>query len=273
MKNKTANSIRPLVESALFIALATVLSLIKLVDLPYGGSVTIACMLPMVLLSYRWGIKWGLGAGLVFGVLQQLLGLNTLSWVTTWQSILAVILLDYVIAYAFTGLGGIFRKTIKNQATALALGATLVCLLRYICHVISGATVWAGISIPTAAATVYSLVYNATYMLPETLITVIVACYLGSTVDFSKERPTRIAPDSVSTGKTVLSALAGLICAGVLVFDIAAIFSKLQNAETGEFAIAQISQVNWIAVLCVTVIGALVAGALFAVRAASKSTK
>ena len=62
------------------------------------------------------------------------MGLDSLQWVTTWQSILAVVLLDYIIAFMVTGLGGIFRHIIKNQATALSLGTLLVCVLRYICH-------------------------------------------------------------------------------------------------------------------------------------------
>ncbi|MGN1206732.1 MAG: energy-coupled thiamine transporter ThiT, partial [Eubacteriales bacterium] len=57
---------RKLVESALMIALATVLSLLKLADLPYGGSVTLASMLPIILISYRNGLGWGLGTGLAY---------------------------------------------------------------------------------------------------------------------------------------------------------------------------------------------------------------
>ena len=91
MKNKT---VRALVESAVMVALATVLSLIKIVDLPAGGSVTIASMLPVAVIAYRHGLGWGLGAGRVHGAIQQLLGLSSLSRVTGWQSILAVILLD-----------------------------------------------------------------------------------------------------------------------------------------------------------------------------------
>ncbi|MCQ2414322.1 MAG: energy-coupled thiamine transporter ThiT, partial [Clostridia bacterium] len=81
-----------LVECAVMMALATVLSLFKVVQLPYGGSVTAASMLPLVVLSYRHGTKWGLGAGICYGIRQQLIDLGTLSYVTTWQSVVAVIL-------------------------------------------------------------------------------------------------------------------------------------------------------------------------------------
>ncbi len=252
-----------LVECAILIAIATVLSLIKIVDLPYGGSVTIASMLPVIILSYRHGLGWGVASGLVFAAVQQLLGMNSLTYVTTWQSVLAVILLDYIVAFAVTGLGGAFRKAVKNQAAALSLGAALACVLRYFCHVISGATVWAGISIPTAAALGYSVIYNATYMLPELIVTVIAAFYLGSLIDFREEQLTRITKVKTAKRSGLLSGIAGLLIAGALIFDVAAIFSKLQDAETGEFSIVQISTVNWMAVLLVSAAAAVLAAAIF----------
>ena len=75
----SSKTVRSLVESAMMVALATVLSIFKLIEMPYGGSVTIASMLPMVILAYRNGIGWGLGSGLVYAAIQQLLGLNDLS--------------------------------------------------------------------------------------------------------------------------------------------------------------------------------------------------
>lgn len=256
-RNKTGK----LVECAILIAIATVLSLFKLLDLPYGGSITLASMVPMILLAYRHGLVWGLGGGLVYGVIQQLLGLNTLSWVTTWQSVLAVILLDYVVAFAGTGFGGVFRKQVKNQASALAAGSLIACVLRYVCHVISGCTVWAGLSIPTSAAFLYSIGYNATYMIPETIVTVLAAYYLGTVLDFRKEQPARLER-SQSVGNPIFGWLAGLVMTGGLVYDAVAIFSKLQNGDTGDFMIAGLAEVSWISVVAVTLGCGLVAVAL-----------
>lgn len=247
------NKTRVLVECAVFIAIATVLSLFKLLDLPYGGSITLASMVPMVLLAYRHGLGWGLMSGLAYGAIQQLMGLNTLSWVTTWQSILAVILLDYVIAFAGTGFGGVFRKRVKNQGVALTLGALVACLLRYVCHVISGCTVWAGLSIPTSAALVYSLGYNATYMIPETIVTMAAAWYLGSVLDFRKAQPTRLERPQ-QQGKPVFGWIAGLLLAGALIFDAVKVFAPLQDAESGEFVITGLSQVAWGSVGIVTAV-------------------
>ena len=271
-KNKQHVGVLRLTESALMIAIATVLSLIKIVDLPYGGSVTIASMLPIVILAYRHGLGTGLIAGAVFGVIQQLLGLKTLSYVTTWQSIVAVILLDYIIAFLVIGFGGIFRKSVKNQAAALALGSVVVCVLRYACHVISGATVWAGLSIPTAGALIYSFAYNATYMIPETIVLVVAAYYLGSALDFRTEQPVRLVRQQRSTAGTAFFVLGGLILSAALIFDVAAVFSKLQNADTGNWDFTGLSAVNWIAVVAVTA-AATVCAAVFFLLARKKKAE
>lgn len=259
-----------LVESAVMIAIATVLSIIKIAELPYGGSITLASMLPIAIIAYRRGTGWGVASALVYSVIQQLLGLKSLTYVTTWQSILAVILLDYIIAFTVVGLAGIFRKPVKNQAVALTLGCVLVSVLRYVCHVISGATVWAGLSIPTQAALSYSFIYNATYMLPECIILAISAMYIGSLIDFRNEKLTRIKRENIPAR---LGITAGFIACGATIFDVASIFPKIQNAETGEFDITGISNVNWTLVIAVSVVAAVVAVLLFAIERLIKNTE
>ncbi len=259
---------RRLVESAIMVAIGTVLSVLRILHLPYGGSVTIACMLPVIIISFRHGIRWGLVTGFAFGVLQQLLGLHNLSYVTTWQSIVAVIVLDYLVAYMVLGLGGTFRK-LSSQPRALFLGALLVCVLRYLCHVISGATVWAGLSIPTAAALIYSISYNATYMIPETIVTCALAHYVGNILDFREEnigKMVRREKDRYPFAKWI----AGLLLAATLTFDVRNIFAHLQNAETGDFDITGLSAVNWPLLAVVTVVCAGIAICLLFVAKGKK---
>ena len=246
-----------LVESAVMIALASVLSLLKLADLPAGGSVTFASMLPIVLIAYRHGAKYGLAAGTVYGVIQQLLGLRTLSYVTGFASVLAVILLDYVIAFAVLGFGGVFRKSGMSQSLALVSGAALASVLRYICHVVSGATVWAGLTIPTSAVLVGSLAYNATYMIPETLILLLVLFYISEAMDFSSPTPRRVVRAqkiSAASFATVLSG--GVLLLAAAVYDVIVIFSALQ--ATGELAIAGFALVPWGRVALITLAGILI---------------
>lgn len=260
-----------LVESALLIAMGVVLSLIKIIDLPYGGSVTIASMFPVMLIAYRHGLGFGLVSATVFGGIQQLLGLKTLSWVSTWQSVLAVILLDYIVAFAVIGLGGLFRgrfgKRTDSQVSELLAGALLVCLLRYICHVISGATVWAGLSIPTRGAIAYSLAYNATYMIPETLVMCIVIYFVGSALDFRFVTPVRLARTNKNKVPVLELLAVGLVTAA-LIFDIVLVFGKLQNAETGNWYFTGLGQVNWVLLLVVTAAAIAAAVALILIARA-----
>ena len=267
---KTAKLTQRLVECSLMIALATVLSILKLAEMPYGGSITFASMLPMIIVSYRCGLLWGLGAGTVFAAIQQLLGLNNLSYVTGWQAVLAVIIIDYMLAFAAVCLGGVFRGRIKgdktpgySQSRELALGTLLVCVIRYIFHTVAGATVWAGLSIPSEAALLYSIGYNATYMIPETIVTILVAMYIGEIIDFRKPMPRRFGiisrEGSVGRMVAVISPYASaLVAVGALIADAALIFPHLQNAESGEFTFAYLSEVNWTAVIVITAISAAI---------------
>ena len=263
---------RKLVESALMIAIGTVLSIIPIVEMPYGGSVTVASMLPVLLIAYRHGLGWGLGAGLTYAVLQQLLGLKNLTYFTTWQSVVAIIVLDYLVAFAVIGLGGLFRNSVKRQNLSLALGGLLACLLRYVCHVISGATVWAGLSIPTEAALLYSIGYNATYMIPETVVLVLVAYYLGSVLDFRRELPTRLARGSAATGYADLTAaIAGLTAIVAVAVDVSLVFANLQHPESGEFDVTllQVEQFVgsfWMKASIVTLVAAAIIVTLLLLR-------
>ncbi|MBO4415808.1 MAG: energy-coupled thiamine transporter ThiT [Lachnospiraceae bacterium] len=264
---QTTNS-RKLTEASIMIAIATVLSIIKLVSLPYGGSVTIASMLPIIIISYRHGVKWGLLSGLAYGAIQQLLDLNTLSYATSWKAAIAIILLDYIVAFMAAGLGGVFRNKAK-QPFALLWGSVLTCIIRFICHVISGATVWAGLSIPSKAALAYSLSYNATYMIPEAIVTVLIAYYIGSVLDFRNDT-LRYYTAKNEERLSVTRIIAGVIIAGALIFDTVSVFSKLQNGESGEFDITGLSNVNWLPVIIVSVCALIVAALLFTVFSRKK---
>ncbi len=233
---------RKMTECSIMIALATVLSVLALVEMPYGGSITLASMLPIVIFAYRHGTGWGLTAGLLYAVIQQLLGLKNLSYFTTWQSIVAVILLDYILAFTVVGLAGIFRHRTENQATALLAGGVLTCLLRYIIHTVAGATVWAGLSIPTEAALLYSISYNATYMLPETLILVTVLFYIGTVLDFRLPIPRHIRTLSLSRAAVISRTAGGFAAVLGVLLSVVCIFPHLQNAESGEFDLSGLAE-------------------------------
>ena len=252
--SQSARRTRALVESAVMISLATVLSIFKLAELPYGGSITLASMLPILLVAYRHGAAFGFGAGIVYGIVQQLLGLKNLSYFTTWQSIVAIILLDYLVAFGVIGIASLFRR-LRDSRTALLAGSLAASLLRYVCHVISGATVWAGLSIPTEAALAYSFIYNATYMIPETIVLLLMLGFLSSALDFRAEIPKRIASDGGAAPLYFL--FSGLSLLGALVFDTVSVFQTMQDPESGEFTLAYLGSVDFMIV-------GIVSGVLFA---------
>lgn len=216
MKENTKT--RRLVESAMMLAIAVVLELLtKLLglQLPFGGTFTIASMLPIILISYRYGVRWGLVTGAVYSVLQMLMGGQVISAMfipgtdssmVIWKAVL-VLLLDYVLAYTLLGLGGVFRNKIKNPALALFAGAILALSIRYMIHIVSGAIffgAWwewfftqdgmgqtgqwfANTFKEPAIYWVYSIIYNGLYMIPEIIITAITALVIGRVPQLAKK--------------------------------------------------------------------------------------
>ena len=246
MKNDPMKQVKltqKLTETGLMLALATILSIFKLAELPYGGSITLASMLPLIIVSYRYGLGWGSLAGFVFGMIQTLLGMNNLSYATTVIAAVAIVFLDYLFAFSATALGALFRGA-KRPTFGFGCAALVVCAVRYLFHVISGCTVWAGLSIPTADALLYSLIYNATYMVPETIVTCAAAIYISSLLDFSEPHLKQAKKENRPAAVNVLNILSGLVMVGAVIAVVVIIFPSLQNAESGSFDITGIRNVQ-----------------------------
>ena len=167
--SKTYSKTHILVECALMIAVGTVLSNIKIFTMPNGGSVTLLSMLPFILVSFRHGVKWGLFTGFVNGCLQMLLGFYAPP-APGLLPLVGMILLDYVLAFTLLGLAGAFAKPFRNRLVGVAVGTAAVCLIRYLCSFLSGVLIWGNLS-EGLPAWVYSLGYNGSYMIPETILT------------------------------------------------------------------------------------------------------
>ena len=163
---------RRLAESALMLALSTILAELAVFSLPFGGSVTLFSQVPVILVSYRYGVKWGLTTGLAMSIIQLIFGIQNFSYVSGMAAFLILALCDYLIAFSALGLGGMFKGKIKNDILAISLGGVVVTVIRFICHFISGATIWKEYA-EGAPVLEYSFTYNASYMLPELIITVV----------------------------------------------------------------------------------------------------
>ncbi len=164
--------IRALVEGALMVAIAQILSLLKLWEMPWGGSVVLA-MIPLVLYGVRWGLVQGLLAGFVFGVLQFSFDGG---FAIGWQSIIG----DYLLAFTVLGLAGLFH----GKKYGVIWGTLVGCGARFLVHYVVGATVWAAympeefFGLTMTTPWFYSLLYNLAYMLPNTLVTLVIFALL-----------------------------------------------------------------------------------------------
>ena len=175
-------TIRMMVESAILIGIATVLNEFIKMDAPwaFGGSVTLGSMLPLILICWRWGTKQGLFSALVFSLLQLLLGVKNVMYGQSLLQMLAIALLDYVVAYTAYGLGGVFRDRLSNKPLALGSGILLAGALRFVCHFLSGWMIWDALwpNEKGLSSTLYSLIYNGGYMLPEIAVAIVVGLVL-----------------------------------------------------------------------------------------------
>ena len=169
--------LRCICEGAIFIAAALALSYLKIpIGLSFGGfggSIDLV-MIPLIFFAVRWGLGWGLGAGLIFGTLKYFFAGG---FAITWQSML----LDYSLAYMMVGLAGVM----KNRKWGLVTGALVGCIGRFAIHFVSGITIYAMympeqfLKMTMTNAWIYSLLYNSTYMLPNTVIAVAVGAAIS----------------------------------------------------------------------------------------------
>lgn len=186
----TPSRTRILAESAIMVALATVLSMLQIWDSPYGGSVTVLSMSPIIILSLRRGMKVGLAAGFAHSLIQLLQGLGNIAYIPTPAGVVICVLTDYILPFTLLGLGGLFRNVrfTGRQSTdtiiAAVLGTLLVTVLRYVSHIVTGAVIWYELDLVWYADDpghivhkygpwMFSVVYNGIYMLPEIIATTI----------------------------------------------------------------------------------------------------
>ena len=185
--NDSITKTRRLTETAIMIAVATILSYITPYALPMGGSVTLFSQVPIVVIGYRYGAKWGTFTGILFGLLQMLLqGLGNFSYVNGFASYLILILFDYVLAFMALGLGAAFFRKMKYHTIGIVLGAVVASALRFLCHFISGVTIWGEYANGWKNVWAYSFAYNGSYMLVEMTITVFAVIVLSMLLDFTK---------------------------------------------------------------------------------------
>ena len=218
MKNK--KNLYWLVESAIMIALSAVLEFVSksiIPEMAFGGQITIVSMLPVVLVAWKYGIGKGLITGFIYSLVQMVMGVGTISkmilptsdeYLGSLVNIMLMFVFDYILAYTVLGLSAMYKKKIINNSVSLPLGAFTVLLFRYVCHIISGYILfgawaewfftqegfysWGETIMNTfsgnALSLIYSIVYNGFYMIPEIIITTIVAVVVSKIPQITKTK-------------------------------------------------------------------------------------
>ena len=210
---------KKLTVTAVLMALATVLALVSalipFLHLPMGGGFTLASMLPIVIISYMYGVRWGLFASFTYALIQIIMDLclgtggsvimamfmpQSDSYMGALSAVF-ILLIDYFVAYTVLGLGGLFRNREGRKSTNLILGILVALGLRYAAHILSGYIfygAWAewffsqegwlsgfGAWLMShvsgqGLALIYSVLYNGLYMIPEIVITALAAIPVAS---------------------------------------------------------------------------------------------
>jgi len=170
---------RVLTEAALAIALAFVLGLIKVFQMPFGGSISLE-MIPLILLALRQGPVVGVVTGAAYGLLNLAVGPVVVHPVQ--------VLFDYPLAFGALGLAGFFRPTVRGAV----IGAAVAVLARFVCHFVSGVVFFASYAPEGWNPYVYSGAYNAAYLVPSLVIALVVVVVLLRALEGAQPSPRQV---------------------------------------------------------------------------------
>ena len=175
MRNKR---VLTLAECAIMIALAFALSYVRLWKMPLGGSITLCSMLPIMLIAVKHGTGVGLGTAFVYSLTQLAQGL--IEGDVSAQSMSAdvfviAVLFDYIVPFTALGLCSVFGKS-KTWGVCLGMGFAVG--VRFICHFITGVTIWRQWTPEGWNSVIYSFAYNGGYLIPDLAICLAAACIL-----------------------------------------------------------------------------------------------
>ena len=178
-----------LTECSVMLALSIVLSFVRIFKMPMGGSVTLLSMLPVMLVSVKYGLKGGLPCAFglaLFRLLRAVAEGDVFVWCETATTQIVCALFDYLIPFTVLGCACMFRGMAdrlrgRNRKAADALllaGFVIVIFIRFLCHFITGFTIWGQWAEDGQSPYIYSLLYNGWYMLPECIFTTVGAAIL-----------------------------------------------------------------------------------------------
>jgi len=171
---KASSKTRILAEITVFASLSAVLYVIRPFSMPYGGAVTLGSMVPVMFLSLRRGVKVGLIAGILFGLLALPIDVVLLPYSPIVSPLQAF--LEYPLAFGVLGLAGIvYKKTVFSAMVGVGLGV----FVKFLVHYSVGVFVWYYVyEFPAFGRYLYPAVYNAIFLVPEFIISTILIAIL-----------------------------------------------------------------------------------------------
>ena len=173
-------SISVLCECAIMLALSFALSYAKLFEMPMGGSVTVASMLPIMLIAVKHGTLTQL--------LQAFISGNVFPYCETPATLVVCILFDYIVPFTVLGLAGIFHKMklTKNPEINVHIGICTSVFIRFICHFITGVAIWGQWAPDGMGKYLYSLAYNGSFLSVDFAICIVCAVLIFRKAELRK---------------------------------------------------------------------------------------
>ena len=186
-----SKNILPLCQSAIFIALATILSFLPVYEMPFGGSVTLASMLPILFIGLKFGYKWGICSSVLYAFIQLAQALvkgNVFIYCVTAGAVVICVLFDYLVPFSILGFSAFAKgkNTKKINILKVCITFGILILIRFLCHFITGVVIWKQWAPEGMGPALYSFVYNGQYMLPELIITLVITVFLLSSSQIEK---------------------------------------------------------------------------------------
>ncbi len=190
-QKRLSTNLTTLTECAIMLALSFALSCAKLFEMPMGGSVTVASMLPVMLISIKYGVGTGLATSFVYSLtqlMQAVASANVFPYCETPATLVICILFDYVVPFTLLGLAGLFHKIklTKNTELNVYIGIISVVLIRFLCHFITGVAIWGQWAPDGMGKYLYSFLYNGGFLSIDFIICIVCAVLMFRKAELRK---------------------------------------------------------------------------------------
>ena len=190
-QKRLSTNLTTLTECAIMLALSFALSCAKLFEMPMGGSVTVASMLPVMLISIKYGVSTGLATCFVYSLtqlMQAVASANVFPYCENPTTLVLCILFDYVVPFTVLGLAGLFHKMklTKNTEINIYIGIISVVVLRFLCHFITGVAIWGQWAPEGMGKYLYSFLYNGSFLSLDFIICIVCAVLMFRKAELRK---------------------------------------------------------------------------------------